>query len=285
MGISQRSTLGSINEREQTSATELVEGLALDGSFEESKDITYEVQDRKNSRRDLFKEGSFRMLLANLPKEGGDSVRSLYGCSAMDESNLDFALDNDEIEALEELAKVSDQIAMLEEDENGDMIPADMSGNRAMYLTDIDEDGMEEEDESEREDSTTVMPPLVQDIKTPSKPSFKAPQQYWEIPVAQEIGDLPGLSSKGGFQPPLPLVPEGHESMASQFEYPTPHVEHLSEQKPTAAPDNRAAARTRSSSHRKLNTGATEKPAMTRRNTCGTLVRMPLTCYGQEVLM
>ena len=163
-----RLRLGSIDEKQQIPEEALVQGLALNDPPAEAKSdraaamvhtpaqsnlADDEVDDNVNnhfwlqsserpeSSMSLGRQCSFGKLLADLPKEGEASVRSLYGSANMDESNYDFEMEEGESIALEQLAKVTDQMSQLNEDGSG-------LGNMS-YLTDIVESGDDEEEGSE----------------------------------------------------------------------------------------------------------------------------------------
>jgi hypothetical protein len=259
--------LGSIDEKSQVSDKSLVRGLSmsdcgddddddLDDSSEDSQNNTGVVGSDRRKRRVFAKnrrgsidsddtttdddnsslQFSFGRLLSDLPKEGESSVRSLYGMSTLDESVMNF-----ESAALEELAKLTDQMVQLLEDSNGDH--ESFSGGaitNTNFLTEISEhDSDEDEHDNEaaaggRSRAYSEMPQLAPFRQTPM------PDKKWTLD--EEDDD----EKRNDDRPPL--IP-----------------------RPTSL----------------RQVGAfTQKPAMARRNTCGTLVSETIWvgCIQKHVL-
>ena len=168
---SSRRSLTSIDEKSQASAETLLRGLSVRSKSEDSSDdeervfgnlvnsddeetqYTYWLGHEQEGcctgstvqSTSLDRQRSFGKLLADLPKEGAESMRSVYGSSGLDESNMNFRMDPEESQALEELAKVTDKMSQLEDE------PFDKQDFK--FLSDITEGEGGEESTTDRSDS------------------------------------------------------------------------------------------------------------------------------------
>lgn len=136
---------------------------SLDGSFlhmdlKDSSGSIGGVQDDdvRQGKQTLRREASLGTFLKELPKEGANSMRSIYGASSFDESMLSFRLTVEETEALEELAMVSEEMAKIDSDSvHG--FKTSFTTNGDMFLRDIHEDSKnEEETDTEESDFETA---------------------------------------------------------------------------------------------------------------------------------
>lgn len=229
-GMSARSSLNSIDERVQASQGSMLRGLSFNSQSHSSEDYkwddnssTYGVSGRTYGITPTEVVPDEQSIVVP-----GNSTRTLDGNTTLgDSSNLSFGLTAEEQLALEELAKVTDEMASILDD---DAMPADlMSTTSSMYLANIAEDGDEEGDEDhgdddEKDDEVAGAVSCIDqeyNVIDPRSGLRMSPQtKTWDILASRDISlnqalyksALPAVPQQspvtpkvGGFQPPLPL--------------------------------------------------------------------------------